>query len=69
MYVDNSPMCVEKAVLKELIKQVLKLNIVTQNAIGVLGVNKSCDLYTMLTQQQTQLGKLYQILEGDNKDE
>lgn len=69
MYIDDSPMCVEKIVLKELIKQVVKLNIVTQNAIGVLGIGRTCDLYNILSQQQTQLGKLYQILEGDNKDE
>ena len=57
-----------KLIVGELIKQVTKLNIVTQNAIGVLGVGKSCDLYTMLTQQQKELGELYRILQGDNNE-
>ena len=57
-----------KLIVGELIKQVTKLNIVTQNAIGVLGINTSCDLYTMLTQQQNNLGKLYRILQGDSNE-
>ena len=57
-----------KLIVGELIKQVTKLNIVTQNAIGVLGIGKTCDLYTTLTQQQTNLGQLYRILQGDNNE-
>ena len=68
-FIEEGDLGVIKAVLKELIKQVLKLNIITQNTIGVLGINTSCDLYTMLTQQQNNLGELYRILEGDYKNE
>lgn len=57
-----------KLIVGELIKQVTQLNIVTQNAIGVLGISRTCDLYNILTQQQNNLGELYRILQGDSNE-
>ena len=57
-----------KLIVGELIKQVTKLNLVTQNAIGVLGIGKTCDLYATLTQQQNHLSELYRILQGDKNE-
>ena len=69
MHIDDSHTCIEKVVLQELIRQVLKLNIITQNAIKVIGIAKTYNTYDVLTRQQMELIKLNKILEGGYKNE